>query len=156
MYTHLPTGAMLVDARTAMAIMDYVLHGSSPSQPPKPFITRRYPKQSKHTLVTPTLPLYPCLLDSIMLQKPVARPAPTPLPQVTVPPPDSAVVLLSAPPELTPSTLASVTLLPSTLPITLKPAWLLVTTPPFLPLPSLTSSAATQPTLLFNAQACTT
>ena len=86
MYTRSPTGAMLVDARTAIAIMDYVLHGSSPALPPKPFVARRRPKVPKRTPVTPTLPSYPCPLDSIVLQKPVARPAPAPLPQVTIPP----------------------------------------------------------------------
>ena len=86
MYTCSPTGALLVDACTAIAIMDYVLHGPSPVLTPKPFVTRCRSPLRKRTPVTPTLPLYPCPLDSIVLRKPVACPAPTPLPQVTVPP----------------------------------------------------------------------
>ena len=85
MYTCSPAGAMLVDARTAVTIMDYVLHGSSPALPPKPFVARRRPKAPKRTSVTPTLPLYPCPLDSIVLRKPAARTTPAPAPKVTVP-----------------------------------------------------------------------
>ena len=84
MYTCSPTSAMLVDAHTAIAIMDYILHGSSPAQIPKPFVTRRCPKVSKHAPVTSAMPTYPCPLDSIVLWKPAAHPAP--LPQVTIPP----------------------------------------------------------------------
>ena len=86
MYTRSPTGAMLVDAHTAIAIMDYVLHGSILAQAPKPFVARRCPLTRKRTLVTPRLPSYPCPLDSVVLRKPAARPTPAPLPQVTVPP----------------------------------------------------------------------
>ena len=85
MYTRSPTGAMLVDARTAIAIMDYVLHGSSPVLPPKPFVARHCPKVPKRTLVTPALPSYPCPLDSVVLRKPAARATPASVPKVTVP-----------------------------------------------------------------------
>ena len=85
MYTRSPTGAMLVDARTAVAIMDYVLHGSSPVLPPKPFVARRRPRAPKRAPVTPALPSYPCPLDSVVLRKPTARAIPAPIPKVTVP-----------------------------------------------------------------------
>ena len=85
MHTRSPTGAMLVDARTAVAIMDYVLHGSSPALPPKPFVARRRPRVPKRTPVTPALPSYPCPLDSIVLRKPAACATPASTPKVTVP-----------------------------------------------------------------------
>ena len=86
MYTHSPTGALLVDARTAVAIMDFILHGPSPAFTPKPFVARRRPMARKRCPVTPALPSYPCPLDSVVLWKPAAHPTPAPLPQVTVPP----------------------------------------------------------------------
>ena len=85
MYARSPTGAMLVDARTAIAIMDYVLHGSSPVLPPKPFVARRRPRMPRRAPVTPALPSYPCPLDSVVLRKPAARATPAPPPKVTVP-----------------------------------------------------------------------
>ena len=86
MYSRSPTGALLVDVRTAIAIMDFVLHGPSPILTLKPFVARRRPMARKRRPVTPALPSYPCPLDSVMLWKPTARPTPAPLPQVTVPP----------------------------------------------------------------------
>jgi len=71
MRTKSPLGATLMDEATAVAIIDYCLHGPAQARPTtyKKFVPLRKKKPSSVKKTPVTYPATPCPLDAVVLQK---------------------------------------------------------------------------------------